>query len=51
MAQGGVELDDGMRLVEGDALRTIDEGAVSVTATSEAEILFWEMHTTFNRDL
>lgn len=51
VARGGVELDDGMRLVEGDALRTIDEGAVSVTATSEAEILFWEMHTTFNRDL
>ncbi|AFR49530.1 pirin family protein [Gordonia sp. KTR9] len=49
VARGVVDLDDGARLVEGDALRTTDHGALIVSTTTEAEILFWEMHTTFSR--
>lgn len=49
VARGGVELDDGIRLAEGDALRTTAHGTVAVSATTDTEILFWEMHTTFRR--
>ncbi len=49
MARGGVELDDGIQLAEGDALRTTDHGDVTVSATMDTEILFWEMHSTFRR--
>ncbi|MFE0750905.1 pirin family protein [Gordonia sp. NPDC058843] len=49
VARGVVELDDGVHLGEGDALRTTDDGAVTVSATSDAEILFWEMRTTLRR--
>ncbi|UPW07301.1 pirin family protein [Gordonia terrae] len=49
VARGGVELDDGIQLAEGDALRTTDHGDVTVSATMDTEILFWEMHSTFRR--
>jgi redox-sensitive bicupin YhaK (pirin superfamily) len=49
VARGVVDLEDGARLVEGDALRTTDHGAITVSTTSDAEILFWEMRTTFHR--
>ncbi|MBE7194593.1 MAG: pirin family protein [Gordonia polyisoprenivorans] len=38
---------DGTRLTDGDAARLTDAGDVSVTATEDAEILYWEMHTGF----
>ena len=33
---------------EGDALRTAGTAALTVTADAPAEILFWEMHTSFD---
>ena len=39
--------DDHLTLGEGDALRTAGAAALTVTADAPAEILFWEMHTSF----
>ncbi|GAA1481612.1 pirin family protein [Gordonia sinesedis] len=36
------------RLTEGDALRTVDAGELSVAADRPAEVLFWEMHAGFS---
>ncbi|GAA1459696.1 pirin family protein [Williamsia maris] len=41
---GEVRLDDGTSLASGDTVRFTDHGAASVTATSAAEIMVWEMH-------
>lgn len=35
---------DGELLTEGDAVRTVDAGELTVIAEEPAEILFWEMH-------
>ena len=40
--------DDHLTLDEGDALRTTGTAALTVTADAPAEILFWEMHTSFD---
>ncbi|GGF14180.1 pirin family protein [Williamsia phyllosphaerae] len=41
---GEVELSDGTSLSAGDTVRFTDHGAESVTASSAAEIMVWEMH-------
>ncbi|MET9202211.1 pirin family protein [Gordonia sp. NPDC003585] len=49
VARGAVELPDGATLDEGDAVRTTDEGPLTVGTDAGAEILFWEMHAAFDR--
>ena len=51
VAQGSVSIDvDGERhtVGEGDAVRLTDSGEITVTAEAPAEILYWEMHATFD---
>ncbi|GAB5904354.1 pirin family protein [Mycobacteroides chelonae] len=45
VARGAVALEGAGELTEGDAVRLTDTGAARVTATIDAEILVWEMHT------
>ncbi|MUM19154.1 pirin family protein [Mycobacterium sp. CBMA271] len=45
VAHGAVTVEAVGELAEGDAVRLIDTGALRVTATTDAEILVWEMHT------
>ncbi|WP_439029099.1 pirin family protein [Gordonia terrae] len=47
VARGSAVLPDGVPLEEGDAVRTTDADAFTVTSVDGAEILFWEMHTGF----
>ncbi|AZG45071.1 Putative quercetin 2,3-dioxygenase [Gordonia insulae] len=49
VVRGTVELPGSERLAEGDAVRLTDHGEIPVAATGDAEILFWEMHTSFGR--
>ncbi|MFW0784528.1 pirin family protein [Gordonia sp. CPCC 206044] len=49
VARGRVDAVGIGRLDEGDAVRTTDAGALDVTAVGGAEILYWEMHTSFAR--
>ena len=44
VAYGSVELESAGPLVEGDAVRLTGVGGHRVTASSDAEILVWEMH-------
>lgn len=39
---------DTVALVEGDAVRLTGSGPLTVTATSDAEVLYWEMHASFD---
>ncbi|MFD0839820.1 pirin family protein [Williamsia serinedens] len=48
VARGAVVLDGTGQLDTGDAVRTTDAGELLVTATDDAEILFWEMHASFD---
>ncbi|MBJ7290805.1 pirin-like bicupin family protein [Williamsia sp.] len=41
---GEIRLGDGTPLTTGDTARFTDHGTESVTATSDAEIMVWEMH-------
>ena len=45
IARGAVALEGAGELDEGDAVRLTDTGAARVTATTDAEVLVWEMHT------
>lgn len=52
LTRGAVEYagEDGVaRLENGDALRTTDAGELSLTVIDDAELLYWEMHATFDR--
>ena len=44
VASGSVELEGAGPLLEGDAVRLTGVGGHRVTASSNAEILVWEMH-------
>ncbi|WLP91718.1 pirin family protein [Gordonia sp. NB41Y] len=44
---GGAGVAGGSVLSEGDAARTTDQGELRLTATTDAEILFWEMERGF----
>ncbi len=44
VARGTVELEGAGPLVEGDAVRLTRIGGQNLTATSDAEVLIWEMH-------
>lgn len=44
VAHGAVTLESATELTEGDAVRLTDTDALRVTATTDAEILVWEMH-------
>jgi redox-sensitive bicupin YhaK (pirin superfamily) len=44
--RGAVDLEGAGRLETGDAVRFTSSGGQRVTATADAEILVWEMHTT-----
>ncbi|MFM9378491.1 pirin family protein [Gordonia sp. VNK21] len=46
---GSVTVDGAGTLGEGDALRTTDAGPLTVTADRDAELLYWEMHASFDR--
>ena len=46
VASGSVELEGAGLLLEGDAVRLTGVGGHRVTASSDAEILVWEMHAT-----
>ena len=48
VARGAVEVIGTGHLDAGDAVRTTDAGEMRVTATDDAEILFWEMHASFD---
>lgn len=48
VVRGAVTLDDQTELAEGDALRTVDESTLTLTALDDAEVLFWEMHASFD---
>ena len=48
VARGAVDLVGAGRLDHGDAVRTTDAGELLVTAADDAEILFWEMHASFD---
>lgn len=48
VARGAVELVGTGRLDTGDAVRTTDVGEMPLTAAEDAEILFWEMHASFD---
>ncbi|BAY00025.1 hypothetical protein MSTE_04733 [Mycobacteroides stephanolepidis] len=45
VARGAVALEGAGELAEGDAVRLTDAGGARITATIDAEILVWEMHT------
>ncbi|GAA3965065.1 pirin family protein [Gordonia caeni] len=47
VARGTVEVDRLGTLAEGDALRTTDS-AITLTAVDDAEIVYWEMHASFD---
>jgi len=46
VARGDVTLEGAGPLTEGDAVRLTAVGGQSLTATSDAEVLVWEMHAT-----
>ncbi|WP_299573740.1 pirin family protein [uncultured Williamsia sp.] len=48
VARGAVELVGTGRLDTGDAVRTTDADEIALIATDDAEILFWEMHASFD---
>ncbi|MCX6468188.1 MAG: pirin family protein [Corynebacteriales bacterium] len=50
VARGEVELlgPSPTPLAAGDAVRSVDEPALTVRAVTDAEILFWEMHASFD---
>ena len=41
-------INERITLDEGDALRTVDNAELSMTSDAPTEILFWEMHTSFD---
>ena len=49
VASGTVTVDGAGRIDEGDAVRFTDTGAVRMIADGAAEILYWEMDTSFDR--
>ena len=44
VARGSVDLEGAGHLSEGDAVRFTGTGGQQITATSDAEVLIWEMH-------
>ena len=48
VADGTVTIDGVGELGPGDALRTVDHPSLTVTASSNAELVYWEMHATFD---
>lgn len=45
---GEISVDGVGVLATGDALRTVDHPALTVTAATDAELTFWEMHASFD---
>lgn len=45
---GEISVDGVGVLATGDALRTVDHPALTVTAATDAELIFWEMHASFD---
>ena len=51
LVRGAVTVDgagETAELAPGDALRTVDTGPLTVTASEDAELVFWEMHASFD---
>ena len=46
VARGNVDLEEAGPLAEGDAVRLTSAGGRTLTATTAAEVLLWEMHAT-----
>ncbi|MFZ2512074.1 MAG: pirin family protein [Gordonia sp. (in: high G+C Gram-positive bacteria)] len=47
VVDGQISVDSVGVLAAGDALRTVDHSALAVTAAADAELIFWEMHASF----
>ncbi len=48
VVHGDVLTASGLALTEGDALRTTGAGPLRLTASADSEILYWEMHASFD---